>query len=322
MQKSSYRFAVLADIHIDLENGGKSTYFIHAERNFARALEIIKQHACDFIISVGDQVTNASGAEEEWLRYNQIVKGSGYNGIIFEAMGNHECRFALYGGCSLEDCRREFVRFTGLSEKPVLRPEGAKADTTYYAYKDELFGDAFVFLSLENGYSVNEIDGFSDEQMDWAEKIIERFSEEGRRIFLIQHSPIFGKGTGDDVNNPAYDGSIRLCRKGGEPFRNNRRFYELTRRYPWLIWLSGHTHVDLRDNVNYCRDGCHMLHIPALAGSTRLAVKKGKNVLDRSFYDDAAQGYIAEATEDRVVFKGIDFLHNRFYPEYTYIIRR
>ena len=87
-----YRFAVLADIHIDLENGGENTYFIHAQKNFANALKVIKKSGCAFIVSAGDQVTNASGAEEEWQKYREIIDRSGYQGQIFEAMGNHETR--------------------------------------------------------------------------------------------------------------------------------------------------------------------------------------------------------------------------------------
>ena len=85
--KNSYRFAVLSDIHIDLEDGGRRTYFIHAEKNFKRALEISKELGCDFIVSAGDQVTNASGAVEEWRRYRELISASGYSGQVFEALG-------------------------------------------------------------------------------------------------------------------------------------------------------------------------------------------------------------------------------------------
>lgn len=209
-----YRFAVLADIHIDLENGGENTYFIHAQKNFANALKVIKKSGCAFIVSAGDQVTNASGAEEEWQKYREIIDRSGYQGQIFEAMGNHETRFAKYGGCTVDECRKEFIRYARLDKKPILRQKGK----TYYAYTDDTFGDAFLFLSLENGVDTPLIDNFSDEQMDWAEEMAERFTREGRRIFLIQHAPIYGFGVGDDNHEPAYQGSIRLKDTGGKSF--------------------------------------------------------------------------------------------------------
>lgn len=316
-----YRFAALADIHIDLENGGKNTYFIHAEQNFKRALQAIKEQGCSFIISAGDQVTNASGAKEEWRRYQEIIRGSGYSGMIFEAMGNHELRFAKYGGCSVKECREEFITYTHLDKKPVVR----ERDKTYYAYYDDHFGDAYLFLSLEYGSNTPLTDNFSDEQMDWAEQMLERCAKEKRRVFLIQHVPFHAFGAGDDNEQPAYDGNMYLYDKNGRPFEGNRRFYDLIRRYREVIWLSGHTHIDLRDEVNYSTahgTACHMLHIPALAGSTRISDAGGRRGLDRTFYGDAAQGYIADVFENKVIFSGIDFLSDRLYPKYTYTVKR
>ena len=319
-REKSYRFAVISDVHIDLENEGRNTYFIYAEKNFRRALQIAKDRRCDFIINAGDSVTNATGAADEWRRYREILDASGYEGEIFEAMGNHETRFAKYGGCTIEESRREFVKYTRLEDKPIKRIKGK----TYYSYVDERFKDAFLFLSLENGVSTNEIDNFSDEQMDWAEDRIERFLKEGRRVFLIQHAPICGFGAGDDPKDPAYEGSIRMTDQNGKAFQNNQRFFRLIQRYKDMIWLSGHTHVDLRDEVNYSSDNknaCHMLHVPSLAGTTRLSRdQNGKRVLDRSFFENASQGYIAEVFEDRAVFAGINFFDNRLYPQYTYTI--
>lgn len=317
-----YRFAALADIHIDLENGGQNTYFIYAEENFSRALEIIRERNCDYIISAGDQVTNASGAKEEWRRYREIIDRSGYTGQIFEAMGNHETRYAKYGGCTVADCQREFIRCTRLAEKPVRRPEGK----TYYAYTEPMFGDMFLFLSLENGVNTNEIDNFSDEQMDWAEELLGRCIKEDRRVFLIQHAPLLGFGADDDERDPAYEGSIRLTDKIGRPFPNNRRFFRLITSYKNVIWLSGHTHVDLRDNVNYSTGNgraCHMIHLPCLAGTTRLTYdENGRRALDRTFHRHNAQGTIADVYENRVVFSGIDFFNDTTYPEYTYTVYR
>lgn len=319
--KKHYRFALISDVHIDLENGGKNTYFIHAEHNFSRALEVIKRRNCDFIISAGDQVTNATGATEEWRRYREIVDRSDYRGQVFEALGNHELRYAKYGGCTIEDCQEEFLRFTRLSQKPVIREQSK----TYYAYLDDTFGDAYLFLSLEYGSDTPLTDNFSEEQMDWAEEMTDHYTHEKRRVFLIQHVPFHAFGAGDDNENPSYGGNMYLYDENGGPFAGNRRFYDLIHRYKDLIWLSGHSHIDLRDEVNYSTAGgtaCHMLHIPALAGSTRIATINGKRGLNRTFYGDAAQGYIADVYENEVIFSGIDFLHDRFYPEYVYTIKR
>ena len=318
-----YRFALIADVHIDLEDGGKKIYFVHAERNFERALRVIKERGCDFIVSAGDQVTNATGAKDEWIRYNEIIEQSEFDGAVYASLGNHEVRFAHYGGCSLHDCHEEFITYAGLGEKDILREKGK----TYYCYIDKTFGDAFLFLSLENGVNTNEIDNFTDEQMDWAEELIERFEKERRRIFLIQHAPIYGFGAGDDAAAPAYEGSLHMEDHDGLPFRNNRRFRNLIEKHRDLIWLSGHTHLDLREDRNYSTangSACHMIHIPALAGTTRrLNVDKdGKPFLDRTFYDGVIQGYLVDVFCDRVTFSGINFHDDTIYPQYVYTIRR
>ena len=320
--KKHYRFAALSDIHIDLENGGKNTYFIYAEENFRRALQVIRDSDCEFVISAGDQVTNATGAKEEWRRYRRIIDKSGYAGYLFETLGNHELRYALYGGCSLQDCRDEFIRYTSLAQKPVDREEGR----TYYEYLHPLFGDCFLFMANENGMNTNEIDNFSDEQTDWAERLIERRIEEGRRVFLIQHAPLCGFGAGDDRDDPACEGAIRLRDKDGRPFINNQRFSELIKKHKDMIWLSGHTHVCFEDGVNYSDENgsaCHMLHIPALAGTTRLSYdNEGRRTLDRTFRPYEAQGYIVDVYEDEVIFSGVNFYDDLLIPLVSYRIIR
>ena len=321
-RNKSYRFALISDIHIDRENGGKNTYFIYAEENFSRALEVIKDRGCDFIVSVGDQVTNASGAEEEWRIYRSIVEKSGYAGRIYEAMGNHETRSAKYGINTLSECIGDFIRYTKLGEKDIIRPDGKP----YYLRVEPTFNDVFIFMAPENDMNVNELDSFSDEQIQWAESAAEKYSRENRRIFLIQHANIYGYGAGDDIHSPAYGGALRIRDKSGKIYANNLRFKQMLERHRDMIWLSGHTHIDLADNVNYAnnlKESSHMIHVPALAGTTRLSFdKRGKRILDRTFHREASQGYIVDVYRNKAVFSGINFYDDRLYPRYTYTVYR
>lgn len=319
MNELLYRFAALSDIHIDLEDGGKKTYFIHAETHFRRSLEVIRRHNCALILSAGDQVTNAAGADEEWRRYNQILTESGYTGLVLAAFGNHESRSARYGINTLAQCHDDFIRAAHLAEKPILRPAGK----TYYEYTEPVSGDVFLFLSLENGAVTNRLDNFSDEQMDWVEERLCLHRPGKKRVFLIQHANLYGFGVGDDCTKPTYEGAIRMEDEEGNPYRNNRRFRALLDRYPALIWLSGHTHADLREGFNYADRPCHMLHLPTLTGSVRMRYDRdGAHPVDRRPYPDSAQGYLVDVTRDRVVFRGIDFLTDRFYPACAYTIAR
>lgn len=320
--KRHYRFALISDIHIDRENGGKNIYFIYAERNLRRALRVIKSRGCDFIVSAGDQVTNATGADEEWRLYRSIIDSSGYTGRIYEALGNHETRSAEYGKNTLGECISDFISYTRLDDKAVIR----KADKPYYIMTEPVFGDVFIFMALENGVSTNSIDNFSDEQTDDTEAAVGRYTAQNRRIFIIQHANIYAYGAGDDTSSPAYEGALRIADKDGRVFKNNLRFKNLIEKYRDVIWLSGHTHVDLADNLNYSDNGsrsCHMLHIPALCGATRvISDGSGGHKLDRGFYDSSSQGYIVDVYSDRTVFTGIDFISDTLLSEYTYIINK
>ena len=310
-----YRFALVSDIHVDRENGGKNIYFIHAESNFKRALQVIESRGCDFIISAGDQITNASGAEEEWLTYRSIIDEYGYKGRIYETLGNHEIRSAKYGINTLSECIEDFINYTQLDKKDVIRPSGKP----YYSFIEPVFGDAFIFMALENGVDINMIDNFSDEQMDWVERLIGEYTRENRRIILIQHANIYAFGAGDDINSPAYDGALRTHGGDGTIFKNNIRFKKLIEEYRDLVWVSGHTHLDLRDEVNFSDnggEGCRMLHIPALCGASRLSAewRSGRKRINSS------QGYIVDVDADKMIFSGIDFIGDTIFDRFTYTV--
>lgn len=315
-----YRFAALSDIHIDEQDGGKNTYYTNASQNFAQALDRCSEHAVDFVISAGDQVTNASGTTLEWLEYQRILAESDYQNPIYEAIGNHETRYAKYAECAVSCGLEEFILATGLDGSCDTIQKGK----TYFEITQEDTGDHFIFMALENGVSTNEIDNFSDEQMQWVESLLQRYSGDGHNIFLIQHSPIRGYGAGDDRENPGYEGTIRLEDEKGNIFVNNTRFKRMIEQYPDVIWLSGHSHIDFQDDVNYSNENgtsCHMLHIPSVANTTRLSYDEhGARTLDRTFYEDTTQGYLVDVYDGCTVFFGENFHDDKIYPLYSYII--
>ena len=315
-----YRFAALSDIHIDEQDGGKNIYFTDASDHFALALKRCDERDVDFVVSAGDQVTNASGTTLEWLEYQRILAESDFKNPVYEAIGNHETRYAKYSECAVSCGIEEFILATGLND----RVDTIKKGKPYFEITQKDTGDHFIFMALENGVSTNEIDNFSDEQMNWVESLLEEYTGDGRNIFLIQHSPISHYGAGDDREDPGYEGTIRLADDEGEPFVNNVRFKNMIEQYPDVIWLSGHSHIDFQDDVNYSdEDGtsCHMLHIPSVANTTRLTYDdEGNRTLDRTFYDDTTQGYLVDVYDGCTVFNGENFYDDKIYPLYSYII--
>lgn len=309
-----YRFGALSDIHIDVQDGGKNVYYTNASKNFALALEVCHSRKADFILCAGDQVTNASGATAEWLEYQRILAASSYDKPVYEAIGNHEMRFAKYVPCDVDCGIEDFIISTGLDGTA----ETMDARKPYYEVTEPSTGDHFIFMALEKHADPNEHDEFSDEQMAWVEGLLKKYTGDGHKIFLIQHSSIYGYGAGDDPDDPAYDGSLNT------EFPNNARFKQLVETYKDVIWFSGHTHLDLADDCNYSDESgtaCHMFHIPSTAGTTRLTYNdEGKSEMDRTFYDDATQGYLTDVYDGASLVCGVNFFHNKFYPAYSYII--
>lgn len=67
-------------------------------------------------------------------------------------------------------------------------------------------------------------------------------------------------------------------------------------------------HVDFADNVNYANEACHMLHVPALAGTARIVPdRNGGFTLDSTFRPRSAQGYLVAVYADKTIFQGYDF---------------
>lgn len=304
-----YRFAAMSDIHIDEQDGGTNAYYINAAANFAQALRVCHDRAADFIVAAGDQVTNASGAALEWMTYQRLISDSPYDGDIYEAIGNHELRYAKYSGCDVSCGIDEFITATGL-----------EGDKPYYELIEPHTGDHFIFMALEYNVDPSLYDEFSEEQLQWAERLLDRYDGDGHRVFLIQHSPISGYGAGDDLRAPAYGGSMYADSR----FPANLRFRQMLEAHRDVIWLSGHTHVDFRDDVNFSDEGgasCLMFHIPSVANTTRITTdENGANTLDRTFYPDTSQCYFVDVYGEAVVLCGTNLYDNRIYPAYTYIV--
>ena len=311
-----YRCEVLSDIHIDCQDGGTNTYYTAASDNLLRALNIAQERGADFVLTVGDNITNASGATLEWLEYQRVVAASDYDGPVYEAIGNHEMRYCQYSDCELDCGIEEFISATGLDGTAAAM----EMRKPYFELTEPVSGDHFIFMALEGGYDPAECEEFTDDQITWLEDLLRRYSGDGHRIFLLQHSLISGYGAGDDRDDPAYGGSMTAT----AAYPNNLRFKKLIEQYKDVIWLSGHTHVDLRDDVNFSDEEgetCLTFHVPSSAGTTRLSYDDdGARVLDRTFYDDATQGYILDAYAGAALMCGVNFYDNKMYPAYTYII--
>lgn len=112
-----YSFSSYSDIHIDAEKWGTTPgyWWEYSERHWAEALEYSTQKKVDFIVSSGDQVTNAKldNLDKEWKIYQNILANSDYVNPIYESGGNHEVR----QDGSVEQELQAYVKGSGLNAR-------------------------------------------------------------------------------------------------------------------------------------------------------------------------------------------------------------
>ncbi|MGN0489606.1 MAG: starch-binding protein [Ruminococcus sp.] len=297
--KLLYKFNSYSDIHIADDN-----YFYNAPKNFAQALKFGVDKGTDFIVTSGDSVS--FGRTAEWERYERILADSDYVNPVWESNGNHDLKDSPTKG------NTNFVRASG-TDNTIASYD---ANKPYYYVTEKTTGDIFIFMALEYDGNPSSCDEFSAEQMSWLSGLLSKYYGTGVNIYIIEHSPIKGFGAGDRMSNPYYKAHL------SEQYTSTVQFKALLKQYPKLIWMSGHTHEDFEMDYNYSNENgtaCHMIHNPAVAGSTWAS--GSDTSLD---YNGGAgrnsQGYYVETYENQVVYYGANLTDELIYPAYSYIM--
>ncbi len=296
-----YTFSAYSDIHIDA-NG----FYKEAVNHFNEGLAYASDKGSDYIVVSGDIATNANGPDKEWALYEQALSQSDFVNPVWESDGNHDMRSGVASGLS------SFIKHSGTDGTKETFDSG----NPYFYKVEEKTGDLFLFMGLELSKDVNSANVFSDEQLEWAENLINEYTAKGVNIFLVQHAPINGYGAGDRMDDPYYGGLLSEENEATVKFKN------LIAGKDNIIWLSGHTHEDFELDYNYSDDNGNspnMLHIPSLAGST-MPKSDGTGLDYNDGYGYHSQGYFAEVYENKIVFYGVNIADNYIYPAYSYVM--
>lgn len=304
-----YTFNSYSDIHIDEEKWGEAPayWWEHSEQHWADALDYSVKMGVDFILSTGDQVTNAKlqTLDKEYQAYQYILAQSDYVNPIYESSGNHEVR---QDGVVADELRR-FVIGTGLDSDVENIQEGKP----YYSFTEPKTGDLFIVMALEAGYRPAKYDEFTTEQLDWVEALLKENYGKGKNIYLVQHALMKGYGPGDDLETPYYGGAI-------EPTLDSAvRFRTILETYKDIIWISGHSHETFELEYNYTNnngESCHMIHNSSVANPTHVT----EGAIDYTFHEELSQGYFVQTFEKAIIFSGANLVAEKIYPAYCYII--
>lgn len=296
-----YRFASYSDIHID---GLYSTYK-YSDDHWAEALEVAAGRDVDFIITSGDHINNnnsSSGIDAaEWKIYQKILAQSDYCNPIYEAVGNHELWQNVAKGTD------NFIAATGL--------EGSVSNSDKAYYEKTLNGDHFIFMALEGGFYPDRVEEFSNEQLDWLEGLLQKYSGDGNNIYIIEHSLFYRYGAGDDAQDePYYD--IPLS----DNQASTRRFKSILETYRDTIFISGHTHIAFGEQFNYSDNNgtsAQMIHNSSVGGTRSIV----NGALTRTYGVDETEGYIVDVFDDAVIFNGTNLYRNEYDPNCCYVVR-
>lgn len=304
---ANYTFMNYSDIHIDKQH---NIYYTYSEMHFEKALEVAYNRNVDFIVTAGDNVTNAEGPSNEFDTYQQILADSPYCNPIYEGSGNHEIRVGE-PNASLTT----FADATGLnSDKNDI-----KANKPYYCMVEPNSNDLFIFMSLEFEYNPQDGNEFSKKQLKWLKNILEENYGKDRNIFLIEHALIEGYGAGDDPDN-YYTVPLSTEHKATREFRN------IIESYPDIIWISGHTHIALEYGYNYSNmndTSCHMIHDSSVCCPTLLNYNSHNLSYiahDSEEYKDLTEGYYVQVFDDEIIFNGENLYYDKIYPGSCYIM--
>ncbi len=304
---ADYTFMSYSDIHIDCAD---NQYYKYSELHWKKALETAANRKADFIITAGDNITNAEGPGKEFNKYQEILADSPYTGYVYEGSGNHELRRGEPG-----ELLSTFITATGLdgSDKTIA------SGKPYYTLTEPKSGDLFIFMSLEFLYSPEKGDEFSKAQLDWLEKTLKANYGKNKNIYLIQHALIEGYGAGDDEDNYY---TVPL----NPQYKTTVRFRDIIQKYPDLIWISGHTHIAFKYGYNYSNmsdTSCNMIHDSSVCCPTLL--NYGSHSLSYTAasdeeYKDLTEGYYVQVFDDASVFYGENLYYDKIYPSACYIV--
>jgi hypothetical protein len=297
-----YRFASYSDVHTDAV---KKNYK-YDETHWRKALDTVANRNAQFIVMSGDYINNNVNFEgistAEWRIYQRVLSESSFLNPVYEDIGNHEIR--QNPTTEMPD----FIRATGL--------EGDTSSSDKAYFERDINGDHFIFMALEKGFRPSKKqEQFSKEQLDWVEGLLEKYSGDGKNIYIIEHALFYKYGAGDRIDDEPYY-SLPLY----DPLESTQRFKTMLEKYKDVIFLSGHTHIAFKYQYNFSDNGgtsAQMIHNSSVGGVRHIVDGK----LNSDYKEDESEGYIVDVYNDAIIFNGANLYYNIYDPNCCYIVK-
>lgn len=291
-----YTFGIISDLHLTSE---------YAMDAFQRALTAYDRSKVSFVVSLGDNTSDGSATQLENYRK---IKNLFPDMTFWSALGNHDVlpwnTKQTPVKQSYNTFRRYFPNYANLADPNVDTPQtGDNAGFDYTVRIGE--DDWMIFLSVgvctdfENQWHGQ---GLTDNQLAWLDEQLDTYyniEKHGGRVFLMYH--YFTRESGMFNDGATYLDPV-----------SSKKLHEVLRKYPDLIYFSGHNHFAFDCDMNIHNNGTYTsIHTPSLAASTAY---KGKG------HEMGNEGYFVEMYEDYVIVRGVDFLTDETVSKATFLL--
>ncbi|WP_342430921.1 metallophosphoesterase [Neobacillus sp. FSL H8-0543] len=267
-------FAVISDTHISPK---KLTY----NTKFKNALKDLSAIAPDYeLLAVVGDLTN-KGLSSEYDLFNEILSEYGKSKItLFPVIGNHDW-YESY----------KYPKHT-VTDAQIAKRFIDKMNVPNLYYDKWIKGYHFIAIASEkspktmsesssNSAFINSA-FISDEQLDWLEKTLAIKASSDKPIFVFLHQPIIDTVYGSKLGTGQKDPMLLT----------------LLKKYPQIIFFSGHSHNPLNHTNNIIQDGITMVNTSSVAYT--YTFESGENQIQ-------SQGYVVNVFEDKVELKAREF---------------
>lgn len=299
-----YKFGQLADVHV--------THSALAMSKFQKALTFFNEvEKVEHICIAGDLIT--SGTAEQFASYKSARDTYSPSAKVYDCMGNHDVEDSTVAPFLTRESTQPYI-----------------GQDLYYSF--EQGDDLFIMFGM-SGWVGKNGETFTAESLQWLYETLE--ANRNRRVFVNEHCPSMvvensvvvekksGSNNSFDVSSsgavvgwPAPTGNLLNQGTTGGVFRS------LMAHYKNVVWIHGHSHMEPQyqeycSHLNYDSNfGCHSMHIPSSAEGREL------NSDGTGFIFTTAEsfGYVVDVYENHVVFRGRDFVADKFIPTATFCL--
>ena len=290
------KFAVLSDVHTNYSSG---------ETYLRTVLKKLQAEGVGYVIITGD----IAEGNAEWAKYVSAVEDSGFTGLVLASAGNHDhaaeakVQFrahAIYDGAArtwvaLSDAPAYFANtYAGSLAVAAEYSDMENKEAMYYLVTID--DNAYIFMNqeLSNPNYTNHEDNFSRAQLNFVEDALYRYSKT-HNVFIAQHAGIdeFVVNAGDGHSIQTYD-----------TFPYAKRFAELLKAYPEAIWVSGHSHYEFSEAVQFL----DRLYVDGVLTDIAFARSFGcSSATVSSDFTSHSEGYVCYQYENDIVFEARRF---------------